>query len=136
MTQAGGLALHDLHAEVLVVRGFNRWLVHISNLTFRFLLDELTRIYDDNTYQSPWLIREDIDEENSRSAFSLTAEKICLFVTGTPCGDASLDLLAELPQNSTPWIASTDSERIGGLRGHEYIWERGKVRFKPGITFN
>jgi hypothetical protein len=64
--------------------------------------------------------------------YSLNASGIYLFVSGTPCGDASLDLLAEDPVNSVPWTMRVEDRSIH-YHGHEYIWERGKVRFKPGM---
>jgi hypothetical protein len=45
-----------------------------------------------------------------------------------------LDLLAENPDNVIPWTVPAGSEMPTSFRGHEYIWERGRVRFKPGIT--
>jgi hypothetical protein len=64
--------------------------------------------------------------------FNFNANAIFLFISGTPCGDASLDLLAEDPHNATPWTRPEGIIAPRSLHGHEYIWERGKVRFKPG----
>lgn len=69
---------------------------------------------------------------DNASLFTFNVCKIFLFVSGTPCGDACLDLLAEDPANATPWTLKAEVEDAKIFRGHEYLWERGKVRFKPG----
>lgn len=98
----------------------------------RFLLDEVTKFQSDESYQSNWLKRHPLAGQQVPS-FSFLASSIFLFISGTPCGDASLDLLAEDPHNAIPWTTTGESENPDSFRGHEYIWERGKVRFKPGI---
>jgi len=114
---ANGLALHDSHAEILAIRGFNR-----------FLLDELGRIDNDEDYESSWLKKDTVEYP-----YRFTGSDIYLFVSGTPCGDASLDLLAEDPNNAVPWTLPEGSSQPEIIRGHEYVWQHGKVRFKPGI---
>jgi hypothetical protein len=98
----------------------------------RFLLDEVIKLQSNEFYQSNWLKRHPLAGQQAPS-FSFLASSIFLFISGAPCGDASLDLLAEDPHNAIPWTTASESENPDGFRGHEYIWERGKVRFKPGI---
>jgi hypothetical protein len=87
-------------------------------------------VQNDDCYQSPWLVS--CQGTETEFLFRFNANAIFLFISGTPCGDASLDLLAEDPDNATPWTRPQGTITPSSLRGHEYIWERGKVRFKPG----
>ena len=136
MIQAQGLALHDSHAEILVIRGFNRFLISLShnNLNCRFLLDEISRLKNDNFYQSPWLVSCEATQREFLFDFNVNA--IFLFVSGTPCGDASLDLLSQNSNNAIPWTRPEGATAPSSLHGHEYIWERGKVRSKPGTCYH
>jgi len=134
VAQAQGLALHDSHAEILAVRGFNRLFFRFQADSYRFLLDEVIKLQKDESYQSPWLSQ--IATEGDRiERFTFSASSIFLFISGPPCGDASLDLLAEDPDNAIPWARPTESEPVN-FRGHEFIWERGNVRSKPGSTLD
>ena len=92
----------------------------------RFLLDEVARLQEDTSYESCWLQRTHGQGQDT-APFALRASGISLFISGTPCGDASLDLLAEQPEYAVPWTARTEDESRGHYRGHEYIWETGKV---------
>jgi hypothetical protein len=107
----------------------------IELIISRFLLNELGRIQNDISYESMWLRRcLDKDASDNGRAFALNASAIYLFISGTPCGDASIDLLASNAKYSTPWtMRPGDEEANLPFRGHEYLWEKGKVRFKPGI---
>lgn len=131
MIQAQGLALHDSHAEILAIRGFNRFPIFSPiKVNRRFLLDEIIKVQNDGSYQSPWLVSCEAAENNFLFRFNVNA--IFLFISGTPCGDASLDLLGEDPDNAAPWTRPEGITAPSALHGHEYIWEHGKVRFKPG----
>ena len=102
----------------------------------RFLLDEAARLQNNGGYESPWIkprSGENIVASHPQP-YMLSASAIYLFVSGTPCGDASLDLLAEDPLNAVPWTMRVEDEGNVHFHGHEYIWERGKVRFKPGMA--
>ena len=92
------------------------------------------KIRNDSSYRSKWLDKN-TDGALNRPLFVFQATKIYLFVSATPCGDASLDLLAEDPAYAIPWTRPSQSDTVVNLHGHEYIWERGKVRFKPGVNF-
>src|SRR5437868_683043 len=100
---------------------------------FRFLLDEVSRIQTESTYQSLWL------ERNQRNAsslecppFTFKAVRIFLFLSSTPCGDASLEFLVEEPSRNVPWVIPPEVHGMVTYRGHEYLWQRGYVRLKPG----
>lgn len=45
-----------------------------------------------------------------------------------------MDILAEEPSKRVPWTVPTDGDGILTYRGHEYVWRRGYVRFKPGYA--
>jgi len=51
LNQANGVAIHDWHAEVLVLRAFNR-----------FLLDECLRLARDSTAESVFLQRRTVEK--------------------------------------------------------------------------
>ena len=63
--------------------------------------------------------------------FRFTGIGIYLFISGAPCGDACLDLLSANPDNAIPWSVRPGDD-MTLLHGHEYLWERAKVRLKPG----
>src|SRR5262245_49806990 len=91
------------------------------------------RILDEPNYTSKWLsrsIRRAGVGDSDLRPFTFTGTAIYLFVSGAPCGDASLDLLANHSENAIPWKPLEDGTNI--LHGHEYLWERGKLRLKPG----
>lgn len=88
------------------------------------------RIQEDAFYHSQFLSRDTARDDTLR--FKFTSSKICLFISSAPCGDACLDILGETPAKAEPWIRPKENDIPKHLHGHEYIWERGRVRFKPG----
>jgi hypothetical protein len=95
-------------------------------------MDELLRLQSEPDYESPWLANNpNANEHGDTRRLTFQGKEIFLFISGAPCGDASLDTLSEHPENSVPWtIRPEDSMDV--LHGHEYLWLRGKVRLKPG----
>jgi hypothetical protein len=85
-----------------------------------------------STYQSSFLQKYLPNQRDDGIQFKFVGRKISLFVSSTPCGDACLDILSEDPNKAEPWRRPEGAEVPSNLHGHEYIWERGKVRFKPG----
>jgi hypothetical protein len=89
------------------------------------------QIRGDGSYESPWLSKFS-DEDGTTVKFSFNAKSIYLFASGPPCGDACLDILANMPENAVPWERPTTDDTGKVLHGHEYLWEKGRVRIKPG----
>lgn len=93
-----GLVLHDCHAEILTLRGFNYW-----------LLCEMERMVEGSGYVSPWLeLNTPSAEESCRLPFCFKPTvEVSLFSTEAPCGDASMELLMKAAeaagQDVSPW---------------------------------
>lgn len=125
-----GLVLHDTHAEVLALRGFNYW-----------LLRELQAGLVDPTYQSPFL--EAAGGTNSphthnhglsspQPPFRLKSDvSIHFFTTTAPCGDASMEILMDSlpPGEAQPW--PSDEATFTALQGRGHFSLLGYVRRKP-----
>ncbi|KAJ9608414.1 hypothetical protein H2200_007402 [Cladophialophora chaetospira] len=125
-----GLVLHDCHAEVLALRGFNYW-----------LLSEVQQILGSQTHQSPYLEfiqgeTANTDEENSRLPTGPPLKikdniSIHFFTTQAPCGDASMEILTESfpSEAATPWPVDDSTATVLQGRGHFSLL--GYVRRKP-----
>ncbi|KIY00164.1 uncharacterized protein Z520_03849 [Fonsecaea multimorphosa CBS 102226] len=118
-----GFVVHDSHAEILALRGFNRW-----------LLSELEAVLGDPDYKSPYLEFSPRDEAGVSvgGPFRLKDNvTIYFFTTEAPCGDASMEILMEsFPAGDTsPW--SVDSNTATPLQGRGYFSLLGYVRRKP-----
>lgn len=108
LSKCEGLILHDSHAEILALRGFNRW-----------LLTEMRQILESDLYSSAWLefiARKDENHDVSQisSTFPFRLRKgveVSLFSTEAPCGDASMELLMSATEAAgrdvTPWPTTT-----------------------------
>lgn len=128
LSLAGGVTLHDWHAEVLALRAFNRFLIQECSI----LLEGLS---------SPWVTRQrDSHDANTLSPpFSVTdGVEIHMYCSEAPCGDASMELVMEDQDDSTPWTVVTSSVDTGrehseshALRGRGYFSQLGAVRTKP-----
>ena len=126
-----GSVLHDSHAEILALRGFNRW-----------VLNEVEALLTDSTYSSPYLRKQapnsfNIPTMTEGRPFSFKDDvSFHLFTTEAPCGDASMELLmkSKEPSDAVPWAglpAETTSEDAGTLLGRGYFSQLGQVRRKP-----
>lgn len=103
-----GLILHDCHAEILALRGFNYW-----------LLSEMRRMLESDSYSSAWLEFTALRSEEHYSSqtshlFLFCLRKgveVSLFSTEAPCGDASMELLMSATEAAgrdiTPWPTTT-----------------------------
>ncbi|EPY52629.1 tRNA specific adenosine deaminase [Schizosaccharomyces cryophilus OY26] len=108
-----GSVLHDCHAEVLALRCFNR------------LLLEHCRSYNDEPSKA-WLL-----EKRNEKKFCLKPNlKLHLYVSECPCGDASMELLANSLENSEPWNMASLADQP--MRGRTDFGQLGIVRTKPG----
>lgn len=126
--QAGGLVLHDWHAEVLAIRAFNR-----------FLLDECLELAVCLNISSSVLRRREAREiSNSKGLQPFTIREnlqIHMYCSEAPCGDASMELVMNTQQDATPWplavpVAVAEGD-LQSLPGREYFSELGIVRRKP-----
>lgn len=129
-----GLILHDCHAEILALRGFNHW-----------LLCEIESILRNDMTSSAWL-QLDSSSNKSRVAqpsFSMyPGIQIHLFSTEAPCGDASMELLMASAQaagfDTSPWQllpaehSDNQDSDVGALpAGRGYFSNLGVLRRKP-----
>ena len=116
-----GMVLHDCHAEVLAIRGFNQW-----------LLREIEHILRHAEYVSPWL---ELDPATKETPFRLRSTvEILMYASEAPCGDASMELLmaanAAAGKDIEPWH-STDSNPVTLPPGRGNFGDLGKLRRKP-----
>lgn len=109
-----GTVIHDSHAEILCIRGFNR-----------FILKECEKALKSS---SDYILR------NSEGKFeAVPGLKIHLYISEAPCGDSSLSNTIERSLNEEEWKdTSRPIVHAGPLRGREYFRETGLVRTKPG----
>lgn len=125
---AQGFVLHDWHAEILAIRGFNHFL--IQECLDLITLPELT---------SPYVRRRRADEISSSQGFQpFTIQenlKIHMYCSEAPCGDASMELTMDAQDDPTPWpipeVVGGEDGSNGMLRGRGYFSELGVVRRKP-----
>lgn len=131
---AEGNVLHDSHAEILALRGFNRW-----------VLDECRELAEKGVETGEWVERTgaqlgDINDAEANEPPSTRPFKlrrgvtVHMYCSQTPCGDASMELTMASQADATPWLASpssnqaTDSEALPGRAGFANL---GIVRRKP-----
>lgn len=125
-----GMVLHDSHAEILALRGFNYW-----------LLTEVQNILHRPAYQSPFLElaggpESDHNPDTPLSTFCPPLRlkqdvSIHFFTTEAPCGDASMEILMScMPLEETePW--PVDDNALTALQGRGHFSLLGYVRRKP-----
>ena len=121
-----GTVLHDWHAETLVIRAFNR-----------YLLQECCALVSSNDYHSSILERTEIEESFAKSRLRPFAIrpglKIVMYVSEAPCGDASMELVMEAQDDATPWPVHVPDESPNVLLGRGSFSQLGIVRRKPGM---
>ncbi|KAI8265281.1 tRNA-specific adenosine deaminase 1 [Colletotrichum sp. SAR11_239] len=132
LPQAKGNALHDWHAEVLVIRAFNR-----------HLLDECRQLLSGE----PSLVRRREQHEISSDApqpFAIQdGVALHMYCSEAPCGDASMELTMAAQEDASPWDEPSPSsatapeqeapgaETTTTLPGRAYFSRLGVVRRKP-----
>jgi tRNA-specific adenosine deaminase 1 len=129
LSLAHGNILHDWHAEVLAIRSLNR-----------FLLDECLFL-STPPYTTSRFIRRSTSEELEQPAFTIKEDVgIYLYCSEAPCGDASMELVMDAQEDSTPWTTppplihhtvSDSSPETTALRGRSHFGNLGAVRLKP-----
>lgn len=122
---ASGTVLHDWHAEIVAIRAFNH-----------FLLQECRQLASFTHYTSPilrWRKKSEICEARDMQPFSIRSGlKIMMYCSEAPCGDASMELVMEAQDDSTPWPVTVSSEEAeSGLLGRGSFSQLGIVRRKP-----
>lgn len=135
LSKCKGLILHDCHAEILALRGFNYW-----------LLTEMQRMLESDSYSSAWLEftaykNEDRDLSQNSHSFPCRLRKgveVSLFSTEAPCGDASMELLMSATEAAgrdiTPWPTTTAEQDISASQlppGRGCFSNLGALRRKP-----
>lgn len=139
VAKANGNVLHDWHAEVLAIRGFNRW-----------ILDECAQLAeqgrDGRGEWVDWADERACDGETgdstteahasstrkTRPPFRLKPDvQIHMFCSQAPCGDASMELTMASQPDATPWTSAAPSSKPEDMLGRGHFDLLGVVRRKP-----
>jgi tRNA-specific adenosine deaminase 1 len=130
LPSAKGNILHDCHAEVLAIRAFNR-----------FLIDECAALVRSGPLTSSCVRRREVLECSQDYAQPFVLKEgvnIHMYCSEAPCGDASMELVMMMQEDSTPWEVSLasnmengDLDSEGGLMGRGHFSKLGIVRRKP-----
>jgi tRNA-specific adenosine deaminase 1 len=131
VAQANGNVLHDWHAEILAIRGFNRWILEECEL--------LAQLGREETGQWVEWTAEDTQEAQqihasptSRPPFKLKPDvQIHMFCSQAPCGDASMELTMASQADATPWANAAPSSKPEDMIGRGHFDRLGVVRRKP-----
>lgn len=134
LPSAKGKVLHDWHAEVLVIRAFNH-----------FVLQECKAIITDGK-DSPYIRRGSSTvtdgSTGSMPPFCWRDEvTLHMYCSEAPCGDASMELTISAQQDASPWETplpphlmpegATESSPELALLGRACFSQLGVVRRKP-----
>ncbi|KAG8166553.1 hypothetical protein KVR01_002242 [Diaporthe batatas] len=131
LSSAKGRVLHDWHAEVLVIRAFNY-----------FILQECRAIATDGK-DSPYVCRRtstttDEPSENRPQFFWKEDVTLHMYCSEAPCGDASMELTMSAQQDASPWEAPLpphlmpkEKAKESALLGRACFGQLGVVRRKP-----
>lgn len=129
--QANGNVLHDWHAEILAIRGFNSWILEECAL-----LAQLGREGD-----GQWIEWSDGDTHEAQQLdpgssplppFKLKPDvQIHMFCSQAPCGDASMELTMASQEDATPWANAAPSSNPDDMIGRGHFDRLGVVRRKP-----
>ncbi|OQO03109.1 hypothetical protein B0A48_11364 [Cryoendolithus antarcticus] len=140
LAQAKGNVLHDWHAEILAIRGFNRWILEECL--------ELARAGREKQAgewvawrRAPTLQHETEREpdttpvteaDRATQPFTLGPQiSIHMYVSQAPCGDASMELLMSRQPSSEPWTHAAPSADPDDMLGRGHFDQLGVVRRKP-----
>lgn len=139
VAQAKGNVLHDWHAEVLAIRGFNRWILEECALLAQQGRGGTGEWVDwsdeDEEVETSQDTEGDLHATNSRSLrppFRLKPDvQIHMFCSQAPCGDASMELTMASQQDATPWTSAAPSANPDDMLGRGHFDRLGVVRRKP-----
>lgn len=120
LLKSNGRMVHDCHAEILSMRGFNTVILnHIKNIEQGKPSDLL-------------------EKDNSKYTWR-PENKIMLYISRMPCGDASMDTMEDRSDSSSEFEITDDNQSqylLEGnttlLRGRLNFSKKGYVRSKPG----
>jgi tRNA-specific adenosine deaminase 1 len=129
--QANGNVLHDWHAEVLAIRGFNSW-----------ILEECALLAQSGSEgEGQWIESSDGTTQESQQLgpgssplppFKLKpGVQIHMFCSQAPCGDASMELTMASQEDATPWANAAPSSNPDDMIGRGHFDRLGVVRRKP-----
>lgn len=105
LSTCNGFLLHDMHAEILVLRAFNVFLVEEANKESSEYVDAL-----------------ESGKKRLKPQFSVS-----LWISELPCGDSSMENVQDDAEDD--WGTAPED---CVLRGREYYTTTGRVRTKPG----
>ncbi|OQO00800.1 hypothetical protein B0A48_13487 [Cryoendolithus antarcticus] len=145
LAQAKGNVLHDWHAEILAIRGFNRWV--LEECLELAKAGKETQSGEWVAWRSPITLQarsEDAKDErvnDTKAAtntdtmtppFTFCPEiSIHMYVSQAPCGDASMELLMSRQPSSEPWTHAAPSADPDDMLGRGHFDQLGVVRRKP-----
>ncbi|QLQ80034.1 hypothetical protein HG537_0D00340 [Torulaspora globosa] len=127
LTRSRGRMVHDCHAEILALRGFNT-----------VILEHINYLKENPLWNS------DLIERRSTGSYALKSEwELALYVSTLPCGDASMIPLSKTAQAETDEyskLSFEEGDRIQWIdekirtiiRGRFNYGKLGVVRTKPG----
>lgn len=144
ISQANGIVIHDWHAEILVLRCLNHFLLsechrlannpdETSSVLRRRTNDELGILNTEGSHQGVW----------QAQPFTIKESVVLhMYCSEAPCGDASMELTMAAQEDAAPWdIPSANAgndtgnqgtgEGEGALLGRGYFSQLGVVRRKP-----
>ena len=129
--QANGNVLHDWHAEVLAIRGFNSWILEECALLAQAGKEgdgQWIEWSGGNTHEA-----QQLDPGlNPLPLFKLKPDvQIHMFCSQAPCGDASMELTMASQEDATPWANAAPSSNPDDMIGRGHFDRLGVVRRKP-----
>lgn len=129
--QANGNVLHDWHAEVLAIRGFNSWILEECVLLAQSGREgegQWIEWSDGNLHEA-----QQLDPGSSPlPPFKLKPDvQIHMFCSQAPCGDASMELTMASQEDATPWANAAPSSNPDDMIGRGHFDRLGVVRRKP-----
>ncbi|KAK6429841.1 hypothetical protein LTR95_014013 [Oleoguttula sp. CCFEE 5521] len=147
LAQVTGNVLHDWHAEILAIRGFNRWVLEECL--------ELARAGEEKqngewvawrkAAESPSGLKSQDSMPSNEATTKTSAEpttlsqpftlrpgiSIHMYISQAPCGDASMELLMSRQPSSEPWTHAAPSADPDDMLGRGHFDQLGVVRRKP-----
>lgn len=129
LNEAHGKVLHDMHAEILCLRGFNKFVLSECLKLGEGSSNYVERIPKDQIQDYPYLYQ------------AVSDMKIYLYVSEAPCGDSSLSNVVDLSEKKAldqakeleEWKNELQPITMNGpLRGRDHFFHTGYVRTKPG----
>ena len=112
----------------------------------RFLIDECALLVHDSTAISSIVAARPLTQitHDSPQPFVIKQDvAIHMYCSEAPCGDASMELIMQAQEDSTPWqlpasasgVMTQDGDETSlGLKGRGFFSELGIVRRKPGLN--